>query len=387
MAETTGLEITFWALAVLMLYTLAGYPVVLRFLASFVKEPSFKTTTAQPPVSFIVAAYNEEKNITAKLENLRRIEYPPDKVEFIIGSDASTDATDQMVTQAAQADKRIRSFRLDTRGGKIAVLHRAAEMASGGILIFTDCSARTDPDIMPKILACFEDSKVGLVSSRDVWVDEHEGTPLGQREYIDYEMMIRRLESRLNSLVSASGSFFAVRKELFRPYDRDQADDFALPLQVYRQGYRVVHRDDLVGYVPMVASSGAELSRRTRIIQAGIQTILANIALLNPLRYPLFAWQLWSHKALKWLFPFMVIASILMAIALWAHSPVYKAIVGLYALTAVLALFGFAVKGQGVVLKPFRTANFLLLSMTAVVIAWYRVLTGRKTKTWEPSHR
>ncbi|MDD4052802.1 MAG: glycosyltransferase [candidate division Zixibacteria bacterium] len=387
MAEATGMEIAFWVLALLMLYTLAGYPVVLRFLASFKKEPSFEATTARPPVSFIVAAYNEEKNIAAKLDNLRRIEYPADKVEFIIGSDGSTDATDQMVTRAAETDKRIRFFRLDKRGGKIAVLHRAAEMASGEILIFTDCSVRTDPDIVPKILACFEDPKVGLVSSRDVWVDEREGTPLGQRDYIDYEMTIRRLESRLNSLVSASGSFFAVRKELFRPYGSDLADDFALPLQVYRQGYRVIHRDDLIGYVPMVASSGAELSRRTRIIQAGIRTVIADAALLNPLRYPIFAWQLWSHKALKWLFPFMVIASIIMAIALWAHSPVYKIIVGLYALTAVLALLGFAVKGQNVLSKPFRTANFFLLSMIAVVIAWYRVLTGRKTQTWEPSHR
>jgi cellulose synthase/poly-beta-1,6-N-acetylglucosamine synthase-like glycosyltransferase len=387
MAETTGLEIIFWALAVVMLYTLAGYPVVLRLLASFAKERSFDATTARPPVSLIIAAYNEEKNIAAKLENLRHIEYPPDKVEFIIGSDGSTDATDHLVSQVAETDKRIRFFRLDKRGGKIAVLHRAAVMALGEILIFTDCSVRTDPDIVPKTLACFQDPKVGLVSSRDVWVDEREGTPLGQREYIDYEMTIRRLESRLNSLVSASGSFFAVRKELFRPYGSDQADDFALPLQVYRQGYRVIHRDDLIGYVPMVSSSGAELSRRTRIIQAGIRTVLANAALLNPLRYPIFAWQLWSHKALKWLFPFMVIASILIAAALWAHSPVYKAIVWLYALTAVLALLGFAVKGQGVLYKPFRTANFLLLSMTAVVIAWYRVLTGHKSQTWEPSHR
>lgn len=387
MGETTWLEIAFWVLAGLMLYTLTGYPVVLRMMASFRREISFEATDERPPVSFIVAAYNEEKNIVAKLENLRRIEYPTDRVEFIIGSDASTDATDQIVEQTAAVDKRMRCFRLDQRGGKIAVLHQAAAKASGVILIFTDCSVKTDPDIVPKIVSCFQDPKVGLVSSRDVWVDEHEGTPLGQREYIDYEMTIRRLESRLNSLVSASGSFFAVKRELFRPYGRDQADDFALPLQVYRQGYRVIHRDDLIGYIPMVPSSGAELSRRTRIIQAGIRTVLANAALLNPLRYPVFAWQLWSHKALKWLLPFMVIINILLAGALWTHSPVYKAIIGLYALTGILAVLGFALTGPGSMYKPLRTANFLLLSMTAAVIAWYRVLTGRRTQTWEPSHR
>lgn len=387
MSEATGLQIAFWALVLLMLYTLGGYPILLRLLASFRKEPAYPPTDRRPPVSFIVAAYNEERNIAAKLDNLRRIEYPADKVEFIIGSDGSTDATDGMVEQAAAGDRRIRFFRMDKRSGKIAVLHRAAAGASGSILIFTDCSVKTDPDIVPKIVACFQDPTVGLISSRDVWVDEKSGTPLGQKEYIDYEMTIRRRESRLNSLVSASGSFFAVRKELFRPYGGDQADDFALPLQVYRQGYKVIHRDDLIGYVPMVASSGAELSRRTRIIQAGIRTVLANAALLNPLRYPVFAWQLWSHKVLKWFFPFMVAADIILAAMLWTVGPVYKAIIGVYVLTGMLALSGYVVKGNGPPFKPFRAANFLLLSMTAVVTAWFRVAIGHRTVVWDPSHK
>jgi cellulose synthase/poly-beta-1,6-N-acetylglucosamine synthase-like glycosyltransferase len=387
MGEAAGLQIAFWALVVLMLYTLGGYPILLRLLASFRKNAEYPPVDEQPAVSFIVAAYNEEKNVAAKLDNLRRTEYPVNKVEFIIGSDGSTDATDRLVSEASAADKRIRFFRLEKRSGKIAVLHQAAAKATGAILIFTDCSVKTDADIVPKIIACFQDPNVGLVSSRDVWVDERSGTPLGQREYIDYEMTIRRLESRLNSLVSASGSFFAVRKALFRPYGGDQADDFALPLQVYRQGYKVIHRDDLIGYVPMVASSGAELARRTRIIQAGIRTVLANVALLNPLRYPVFAWQLWSHKVLKWLFPFMVAVNIILAAALWKVSPVYKAIIGLYALIAALALLGYVAKGDGPLFKPFRTANFLLLSMTAVVTAWYRVLIGNRTVTWEPSHK
>lgn len=387
MPEMTGLEISFWALVLLMAYTLAGYPVLLAFLALCKRERRFAPATEQPMISFIVAAYNEEMNIAAKLENLRRIDYPSDKIEFIIGSDASTDDTDRIITDAAEVDHRIRFFRLTRRGGKIAVLHRAADVASGTILIFTDCSIRTDPNIMPIILSSFTDRRVGLVSSRDIWVDERSGTPLGQREYIDYEMKIRRRESRLNSLVSASGSFFAVRKELFGAYGGDLADDFALPLLVYRQGYRVIHRDDLIGYVPMVVSSGAELSRRTRIIAAGIRTVLANAVLLNPFRYPLFAWQLWSHKVQKWLFPFMVTANIILAILLQARSPVYQVVMALYLITAVMALAGFVLKGPGLVLKPFRMANFLLLSMVAVVTAWYQVLTGAKTGTWEPSHR
>jgi cellulose synthase/poly-beta-1,6-N-acetylglucosamine synthase-like glycosyltransferase len=387
MPELSTTEVAFWLIMVLMLYTLKGYPILLSILASFKKEPYFGPSVDQPMVSFIVAAYNEEKNIAAKIENLMQVEHDRDKVEFIIGSDASTDNTDRILAEAVKKDTRIKYFRLDQRGGKVAVLHRAIEMANGSIVIFTDCSVRTDPDIMPIILSSFHDEKVGLVSSRDVWVDEVEGSPLTQHQYIDYEMKIRRLESRLNSTVTASGSFFAVRRELYRDYGDSQADDFALPLQVYRQGHKVIHRDDLIGYVPMVKSSGAEFSRRTRIVQAGIRTIFANLSLLNPLRYPVFAWQLWSHKVLKWFFPFMLIASILLALNLWDMTIIYKAFILGIVLLALMGLAGFLVKGRSALLKPLNSANFILLSILAVLMAWYNIIVGGEDKTWEPSHR
>jgi cellulose synthase/poly-beta-1,6-N-acetylglucosamine synthase-like glycosyltransferase len=200
-------------------------------------------------------------------------------------------------------------------------------------------------------------------------------------------MQIRQMESRFNSLVSASGSFFAVRKYLFRGYGEGLADDFALPLQVYRQGYRVIHRDDLIGYVPMVKSSGMELSRRSRIVEAGIRTVWANRSLLNPFRYPVFSWQLWSHKVLKWCFPFVVAASIILAMILREISVVYQVVMAIYGLAALSALIGFFIGGKTLPARPFRNANFLLISIIAVLLAWYKVLTGAKSKTWEPTHR
>ena len=386
MFELSATEIWFWAVLLVIAYTLKGYPVLLGFLASIRKKPEYPEATERPMVSFVVAAYNEEKNIIAKLDNLLHVDYDRDKIEFLIGSDESTDRTDEILAEASGRDGHIRHFRLDRRGGKIAVLHKAVQLAQGEIIVFTDCSVKTDPDIMPIILSCFHDRRVGLVSSRDVWIDETDGSPLSQHKYIDYEMNIRRLESRFNSLVSASGSFFAVRRELFRSYGSDQADDFALPLQIYRQGYKVIHRDDLVGYVPMVKSSGAELARRTRIVQAGIRTVLANLALLNPLRYPVFAWQLWSHKVLKWLFPFMVFASIVLGIVCWDEGFVYQIIVAIYLIIAILGIIGFFVKGRGAARLP-ATANFLLLSSLAVVAGWYKVICGGAVSTWEPTHR
>jgi len=383
MPDLSITEIVFWIIIILMLYTLKGYPVLLSILASFKKEPQFTKTKDRPLVSFIVAAYNEEKNIKAKLENLKQVAYDPDRIEFIIGSDASTDDTDRILAEAARADDKIRHFRLDERGGKIAVLHRAVEMARGSIIVFTDCSVKTGPDIMADILPCFTDDRVGLVSSRDVWVDDTEGSPVSQHQYIDYEMKIRRLESRLNSLVSASGSFFAVRRELFRAYGNDQADDFALPLHIYRQGYKVIHCDDLVGYVPMVKSSEAEFNRRVRIIQAGIRTLLANKSLLNPFRYPVFAWQLWSHKVLKWLFPLMAIVSFVLSGLLWEKGLIYKFAALGYPALVLIAILAMILK----IPRLKSLAKFILISMGAVLTAWYNIFLGTRPKTWEPSHR
>ncbi|MCP4567742.1 MAG: glycosyltransferase [FCB group bacterium] len=393
MPDLSAIETAFWATVVLMLYTLKGYPVLLAILTCFRAEPpAIKATVLPkdsdcPKVSFIVAAFNEEKNISAKLDNLLGIEYPDNKIEFIIGSDASDDDTDRILNEAAHLDSRITQFRLEKRSGKIMVLREAVRRASGSILIFTDCSVKTNPDIMPIILDGMKDDRVGLISSRDIWVDSQEDSPQSQHQYIDYEMKIRRNESRFNSLVSVSGSFFAIRTGLFQSYDDNLADDFALPLLVYRQGFRVIHRDDLIGYVPMVRSSGAELIRRTRIIAAGIRTVLANVSLLNPFRYPIFAWQLWSHKVLKWLFPFMLFANLILAIALWEKNDIYRAAACAYGLIFALAFGGRFIRHPGSMAKPFRLANFFVLSMTAVLKAWFNVLTGSKAKTWSPTHR
>ncbi len=387
MPDLSTPEIIFWLLLLLMTYTVTGYPVILSLVARMRKERTYPPAEDRPMVSFVVAAYNEEANIRNKLDNLKTVDYDPDKIEFIIGSDASEDDTDCIVRKAAESDPRIRYFRLERRGGKIAVLQRAIELAGGEVIVFTDCSVRTDAEIMPKILSSFVGPTVGLVSSRDVWIKDCTGSPGGQHDYISYEMNIRRMESRLNSLVSASGSFFAVRRTLFRAYGADQADDFALPLQIYRQGYKVIHRDDLVGYVPMVPSSEAEVSRRARIIRAGIRTVLANIGLLNPLRYPVFAWQLWSHKVLKWLFPFMAMAALVIGVALWNYGVVYRLIVLLYGVIAALGILGLFLPGRSLPGRLIRKMTFLLLSSAAVVIAWYKVIFGETSTTWEPSHR
>jgi cellulose synthase/poly-beta-1,6-N-acetylglucosamine synthase-like glycosyltransferase len=385
-SEFSVIEIIFWAVAALMLYTVGGYPVLLSAFSRLRKKREFPPTDERPFVSFIVAAYNEESNIRDKLKNLAEVDYGCDKIEFIIGSDASTDGTDEIPRQAAAGDDRFKYFRLEERGGKIVVLQKAVEMARGSILVFTDCSVRTKPDIMPIILSSFRHQDVGLVSSRDIWVKGSDNSPAAQHEYIEYEMDIRHGESRLNSLVTASGSFFAVRRELFQTYGNDQADDFALPLMVYRRGYKVIQRDDLIGYVPMVGSSGAELSRRSRIIQAGIRTVLANLGLLNPFRYPVFAWQLWSHKALKWFFPFMAVADLVLATLLWKEGLIYRLAAFGYAAIIAIGVFGL-VTHRKLAGGAAAKAGFLLISSAATVIAWYKVIIGARAKTWEPSHR
>lgn len=382
------MEALFWVSAVIFAYALIGFPVLLKMLASLRPPVEVKEDSAAPlKVSFIVAAHNEEKRIERKLENLRAVDPAGCEVEFIIGSDASTDATDELIAKIRKIDGRVQTFRFDERRGKNEVLVEAVRRASGDILVFTDASVTMATDVLAVALPYFADEHIGLISSRDIWVDESQQGTSGQSSYIGLEMRIRRDESRLCSLVAASGSLLAMRKELFAAATIGTADDFALPLEIYRKGFRAIQVDDFVGRIPMVKTSGVELSRRTRIIRAGIRTVGAYKSLLNPFRYPLFSWQLWSHKVLKWLLPLFALLNVLSCASLVGSSRFYAVIFVLEAVLLFAGVLGLLFGAAARTIRPVRLAAFFLISLAATTLAWVQVLSGRKEAAWRPTQR
>jgi len=368
--------IAFWCSVMLVLYAYAGYPCVLLVLAAVTRR-SVRTERATPSVSFVITAHNEQRRIAEKIDNTLAQDYPADRLEIIVASDCSTDDTDDIVgTYRA----RVRHVRTAERKGKEAAQQLAVQIARGEVLVFSDVATALAPNAVSAIVASFSDPTVGCVSSHDRFVDAN-GRTSGEGAYVRYEMWLRALETRANSLVGLSGSFFAARRDVCRNWPANRQSDFNTLLTAVSMGLRGVLDSRAVGYYRDIADPGREFDRKVRTVVRGLGVLAANARMLNPVRYGLFAWQLASHKVCRWLVPFALILALATNVGLASHSPFYAATL----LAQVVFYLGAAVgrRASG----PLRIPFFFCLANLAILIAWLRYARGERMVTWTPSAR
>jgi cellulose synthase/poly-beta-1,6-N-acetylglucosamine synthase-like glycosyltransferase len=272
-----------------------------------ISEPTIsEPTISEPTISIIIAVHNEEDHIAAKLENCLALLYAHDRLEFLVASDGSTDATEAIAMEFAQRDPRIRLLRSQGRAGKSGVQNLAVAHATGDILFFTDASARAQPDLLQQIAEDFADPEVGLVAPV-VYLGEPDGSVAeGQGAYWRYELFLRQAESDLGILATASGAALAIRRELFRPLPLHYGDDCILPLDVRLQGRRVLQEPRAAVFDTMPHTIKGEFKARVRMTARNWTGTVSRHALLNPFRFPITAWGLVSHKLLRWLTPFFL---------------------------------------------------------------------------------
>src|SRR5262249_46976448 len=167
-----------------------------------------------------------------------------------------------------------------------------------------------EPDALWRLMTNFADPTIGAVSTEDLIVDAH-GNPTAEGLYVRYEMWVRRLEGRFHSIVGLSGSCFAIRKELCSEWSPVLASDFLGALNAARHGYRSIPEPSALGRFVALISTQAEMRRKIRIFLGGITVLMANLALLTPLRYGRFAFQLTSHKLLRFVMPFLLLTCLI----------------------------------------------------------------------------
>jgi glycosyltransferase involved in cell wall biosynthesis len=372
----------FWFSLCFLLYTFVAYPLLLWLLATF-RGRTHHRATIWPAVSIIVAARNEADKIRRKIKNTLELEYPCDKREIIIVSDGSTDATAEIVRSfSAQGVKLIE---LPAQRGKHYAQMMARDASQGEILVFTDVSVHLEPDALEKIVSNFADPTVGCVSSED-GIETPEGPRKGERSYVHFEMWLRRLESRANSLIGVSGSFFAARREVCKVWHPDQSSDFFVPLQAAIKGLRTVVDPACVGYYGLVRSEKEELRRKVRTVVHGLDVFFSHLKLLNPFRYGLLSWQLVSHKLFRWLVPYALLLLAISNLWLWKAGTFYRAF-----LVAQIAFYTIGLVGQPLnprgYWKTVKIPAFFALTNWATLIAWFRFLTGETYASWRPSER
>ena len=370
-------ELVFWLSVALIIYAYLGYPCALVGLCLF-RTREVKKNEITPRVSFIITAHNEEGRLPEKLANTLGQDYPGHLLEIIVASDCSTDRTDEIAR--AHAD-RIRLVRAPERRGKEAAQQLAVEAASGEILIFSDVATALAGDGISRIVKNFADPTVGCVSSVDRFVDA-EGRTSGEGAYVRYEMWLRALESRANSLVGLSGSFFAARREGCRNWAADRQSDFNTLLKVVDMRLRGVSDPESVGFYRNITDDRREFERKVRTVVRGMSVLGGNLRMLNPFRYGLFSWQLASHKLCRWLVPFALIGACAANVMLVGRSTLYGATFLLQ-----LAFYTAAFVGHRTGRPGLKIPFFFVLVNLAILSAWCRVARGERMTSWRPSDR
>ena len=370
-------EVAFWSSVALVLYAHLGYPLALMAL-SLIRNRPVETGTVTPRVSFIIAAHNEGRRIRGKIENTLGQNYPAASLEIIVASDCSTDGTDEIVGSYSD---RVRLVRAPERRGKEAAQQLAVEAASGEILVFSDVATTLAADGISSIVRNFADPTVGCVSSVDRFIDP-DGRITGEGAYVRYEMFLRTLETRVNSLVGLSGSFFAARREVCRKWAADRQSDFNTLLNAVDMGLRGVLDPDSAGYYRNIVDDRREFQRKVRTVVRGISVLAANVRMLDPVRYGLFSWQLLSHKVCRWLVPFAMIVACLSNALLVSRSPVYLA-----SFVVQVGFYAAALGGLWTGFRVLRIPSFLLIVNLAILTAWFRYARGERITSWSPSER
>ena len=372
----------FWFAAALLFYTLLGYPLLLWLLSRHYVWPHLRAPI-RPRVSLIVTAHNEEARIATKIGNCLALDYPKNKLEIIVASDGSTDATAAIAR--GFDNQGLRVIELQERRGKQYAQREAKNAATGEIVVFTDAAVQLAPNALREIVSNFVDPAVGCVSSEDELGQSHRGW-VGERIYVQFEMWLRRMESRMGSVVTVSGSFFAVRRSVCDEWHVDQTSDFFLPLNAISMGMRAVVDPASVGRFGEAPTQKAEMRRKLRTIVNGLHVFFSHRELLNPFRSGPVAWQLISHKLFRWLAPFAFLTIFVSSMFLVNAGFVYALAFALQTSLYVLGAMALAVE-RARRWKPVKLAGYFLLVNVATAMAWLSYLSGERFVTWQPTER
>jgi glycosyltransferase involved in cell wall biosynthesis len=374
-------ELLFWAAATVVGWTYVGFPVVATLRGRLRPRP-VSAAPVTPSISLIIAARNEAGVIGAKLDNLAAVDYPAARLEVLVASDGSEDATGDPV----RARPGVRLLELP-RVGKAAALNAAVAQARGDVLVFSDANSLFARDALRALVAPFADPEVGGVAGDQRYVaDGGEATVAeGERRYWALDRMIKQAESRAGSVVSATGAIYAVRRSLFQPVPEGVTDDFATSTAVIAQGRRLVFAPGAAAFEPVGRTAGIEFGRKVRVMTRGLNGVVARRGLLNPRRHGFYALELLTHKVLRRLMaiPLLVLAAT--AARLGRRSPAYRAIAAAQAALYTAGVAGLvAGRGGRVRRRALALPAYFCMVNAASLHAVYNVVRRRRIDRWEP---
>jgi cellulose synthase/poly-beta-1,6-N-acetylglucosamine synthase-like glycosyltransferase len=378
--EGNWMVLLFLSGAVWLAYVYVGYLVMLVIVSRWIRVRPNNSSTYMPSVSVLIAARNEEKDIGWKIVETLAWDYPVEKLDILVASDASDDTTDEIVRRFA--GPRVTLIRMERRGGKARALNRLAELASGQVLFFTDANAHIAPHVLRLMVRHFADPRVGCVTGDSRPIKDHDNPALthGAEVYWGYETMLKRLESNIGSVLVCDGAIFCMRASLFESLHPELANDLESPMRVGGAGYWVIDEPRGLVFEHETTSALEELRRRRRICAQGMLAMLKLHSTFSGLR----GWQFLSHKFLRWLSFLPMLMVLAASSALATRSIVFR-----FLLVPQVLFYGFAAIGFGMILagrkvpRPLAVPFYAVLGMLGALMGVVASLLGRRFDVWE----
>ena len=380
------MALIFFLSAGLLVHTYFFYPISLPLLTLFFSVRRKVGNPNKFKVSMLVAAHNEEKVIEEKIKNTFDLEFPKDNLEVMIGSDASTDATNAIV---GRYEGRVKLFPFTQRGGKASVLNQLAPRASGEILVFCDANTMLLKNALQKLLAHFEDPSVGCVCGRLILHDSGQSAlGIGESMYWNLESEIKKQEGKLGIVIGANGGIYAVRKELFEsiPVDKIAMDDFFITTCVLKAGKTAIYDPQAIGSEETSLETYGEFYRKVRISQANFNLLPRYLTLLNPLR-GMVAYGFFSHKFLRWIAPMLMILVLVSNAILLTSGAFYDLTFALQALLYGCAGLGYIRNGKTKKSKLLLIPFYFVSMNLALFIGMLRAMSKNEGGMWNRVER
>ncbi|MDW7696034.1 glycosyltransferase family 2 protein (plasmid) [Flammeovirgaceae bacterium SG7u.111] len=383
------LEIVFWCCLFIVTYNYIGYSFITYFFILLKKKPSPSISIADadlPEVTLIIPAYNEERFIEKKAQNTLALSYPKDKLQIIFITDGSTDNTQQIIKKYPQ----FILLHSDKRAGKSAAVNRAMQHVKTPVAIFCDANTLLNEHAIVEISKHYANPEIGGVSGeKKVIAESEDGAAGSEGIYWKYESMLKKLDSKLYSIVGAAGELFSVRTDLYEPIEEDTIlDDFMISLRINLKGYRVIYEPKAYAMETPSSSIKDEQKRKVRICAGGFQSMSRLLPLLNFFKHPALTFLYISHRVLRWtLSPLSLLVLFLICPFLWKAGIVYQAIIiaqlGFYA----SSLLGWILAKKNIKVKLLYIPYYFTFMNLSVFAGFFKFIRGKQSAVWVRSDR
>lgn len=383
------MEALFWISVSIIIYTFIGYGVVISLLAKTKKQVVYPALSEEdlPEVTLLIAAYNEEDIIEAKIKNSLALEYPKHKLHIKFVTDGSTDNTNNIIAK-------YRGINIDyspRRAGKIAAVNRVMPDIQTPITIFTDANVMINPEGLRLMIERFQNNLVAAVSGEKTVISATAdgASASGEGFYWKYESYLKRKDAEWNSLVGSAGELFAIRTHLFETIDTNTLiEDFVMTMKMAAKGYKVDYEPKALALETGSANIEEETKRKVRISAGGIQAVIKLFPLLNIFKHGKLGFQYISHRVLRWtLMPLALITALTSNLLIAGNQSIYTLLLIAQVAFYSLAFIGYIVRNRPTKFKPVYVPFYFVYMHYCVVMGWFKYFSGKQKVTWEKSKR